>query len=71
MSANDFKPETWTSSANEALRVSIVGENAVQFSPLFTYPIYGDSEKIYGYKAVSYTHLLKPHLNYLTMVFST
>lgn len=50
MSANDFKPETWTSSVNEALRVSIVGENAIQFSPLFTYPIYGDSEKIYGYK---------------------
>lgn len=50
MSADDFKPEKWTSSANEALKVSIVGENAVQFSPLFTYPIYGDSEKIYGYK---------------------
>lgn len=50
MSAEDFKPETWTSSANEALKVSIVGENAIQFSPLFTYPIYGDSEKIYGYK---------------------
>ncbi|CAI4053353.1 hypothetical protein N7582_005702 [Saccharomyces uvarum] len=50
MSASDFKPETWTSNANEALKISIVDENAIQFSPLFTYPIYGDSEKIYGYK---------------------
>ncbi|CAI4053638.1 histone acetyltransferase catalytic subunit HAT1 SKDI_16G2660 [Saccharomyces kudriavzevii IFO 1802] len=50
MSARDFKPETWTSTANEALKISIVGENAIQFPPLFTYPIYGESEKIYGYK---------------------
>ncbi|QLG74858.1 hypothetical protein HG535_0H01850 [Zygotorulaspora mrakii] len=50
MSVLDFKPEAWTSSANEALKVSLVSENAIQFSPLFTYPIFGDSEQIFGYK---------------------
>lgn len=50
MSILDFKPEAWTTSANEALKISLVSENAVQFSPSFTYPIYGDAEQIFGYK---------------------
>lgn len=50
MSVLDFKPEAWTTSANEALKISLVSENAIQFSPQFTYPIYGDSEQIFGFK---------------------
>lgn len=46
----DFKPEVWTCSANEALKTSLVSDNAIQFSPAFTYPIYGDAEQIFGYK---------------------
>ncbi|CCE62718.1 hypothetical protein TPHA_0D00750 [Tetrapisispora phaffii CBS 4417] len=68
MSINDFKPEVWTSSSNGALKVSLVTENAVTFSPQFTYPIYGDSEQIFGYKDLT-IHLvfdaitLKPFVN--------
>ncbi|EDO17508.1 hypothetical protein Kpol_1058p45 [Vanderwaltozyma polyspora DSM 70294] len=50
MSISDFKPELWTTSSNNALKISLVGENAVQFSPTFTYPIFGDSEQIFGYQ---------------------
>lgn len=53
MSANDFKPETWTVSSNEALKISLVssGQNkAIQFAPNFTYPIYGENETIFGFK---------------------
>lgn len=68
MSLLDFKPEVWTKSSNEALKISLVGENAVQFTPTFTYPIYGDSEQIFGFKDLL-IHLafdsitLKPFLN--------
>ncbi|QEU61620.1 Hat1 [Kluyveromyces lactis] len=49
--AVDLRPETWTVSSNEALNLSLVDENgAVNFKPTFTYPIYGDSEQIFGYK---------------------
>lgn len=53
MSVNDFKPETWTSSSNEALKISLVSSSqnkAIQFAPNFTYPIYGDNETIFGFK---------------------
>ncbi|GCF00038.1 histone acetyltransferase 1 [Zygosaccharomyces mellis] len=50
LSVSDFKPEAWTCSANEALKISLVSENAIQFPPVFTYPIYGDAEQIFGYK---------------------
>lgn len=50
MSVLDFKPEVWTNSSNEALKISLVSENAIQFPPAFTYPIYGDSEQIFGFK---------------------
>lgn len=50
MSVSDFQPSNWTSSSNNALKISLVSDNAIQFSPLFTYPIYGDSEQIFGYQ---------------------
>ncbi|GAV54867.1 hypothetical protein ZYGR_0AS01900 [Zygosaccharomyces rouxii] len=50
ISVLDFKPEVWTCSANESLKISLVSENAIQFPPAFTYPIYGDAEQIFGYK---------------------
>ncbi|KAJ3568423.1 hypothetical protein NP233_g5719 [Leucocoprinus birnbaumii] len=51
----------WTADSNEALTLSLVRSKADQealgedesyeeFHPTFTYPIYGDDEKIYGYK---------------------
>lgn len=51
----------WTTNSNEALTLSLVrskadqnplgeGESYEDFHPTFTYPIYGDDEKIYGYK---------------------
>ncbi|KAF5386609.1 hypothetical protein D9615_001931 [Tricholomella constricta] len=50
----------WTSDANEALRLSLVrstadkkslaeGESYESFHPSFTYPIFGEDEKLYGY----------------------
>ncbi|KAG5651096.1 hypothetical protein H0H81_009872 [Sphagnurus paluster] len=51
----------WTSKSNEALRISLVRasedrnslaeqESYESFHPQFTYPIYGEDEKLYGYK---------------------
>lgn len=46
-----YNPEVWTISSNEALKVSIADDQGyVSFPPLFTYPIFGDSEQIFGYK---------------------
>ncbi|KAJ7063532.1 histone acetyltransferase type B catalytic subunit [Mycena amicta] len=48
----------WTSDANLALCLSLVRAKADQegesqpFHPRFTYPIYGDDEKIYGYSGL-------------------
>ncbi|KAJ6620254.1 acyl-CoA N-acyltransferase [Mycena sp. CBHHK59/15] len=50
----------WTSDANESLTLSLVrapedeealgdDESYLEFHPRFTYPIFGDDEKIYGY----------------------
>lgn len=50
MSVTDFQPAVWTTSSNHALKISLVSDNAIQFSPTFTYPIYGESEQIYGYQ---------------------
>ena len=71
MSAEDFKPGTWTSSSNDALKISIVNhleDKAVQFRPNFTYPLYGDKETIFGFKDLT-LHLVfdsvtfKPFIN--------
>ncbi|KAL1681188.1 acyl-CoA N-acyltransferase [Schizophyllum commune] len=51
----------WTTDSNEALTLSLVraledqqslaeAESYTNFHPSFTYPIYGEDEKIYGYK---------------------
>lgn len=46
-----LQPEVWTSSSNEALTIYITENGlAVPFQPNFTYPIFGDSETIFGYK---------------------
>ncbi|KAK4193554.1 acyl-CoA N-acyltransferase [Podospora australis] len=49
--------EAWSSSSNEALFVSLVAPSAdgsiktlSKFHPKFTYPIFGESEEIFGYK---------------------
>lgn len=47
----DYKPESWTCSSNEALKISLVSNDGVmQFPPSFTYPIYGESEQIFGFQ---------------------
>ncbi|AET41161.1 histone acetyltransferase catalytic subunit HAT1 Ecym_7327 [Eremothecium cymbalariae DBVPG len=52
--AVDLKPENWTVSSTEALKLSLVDDNgAIQFRPTFTYPIFGDSEQIFGYQNLS------------------
>ncbi|RCK60678.1 Histone acetyltransferase type B catalytic subunit [Candida viswanathii] len=46
-----LRPEQWTSSANEALKLFITNSGeAVTFPPTFTYPLFGDAETIYGYR---------------------
>lgn len=50
MSIAEFQPAIWTTSSNNALKISLVSDNAIQFTPAFTYPIYGDSEQIFGYQ---------------------
>lgn len=47
-----LKPELWTASANEALKLFVTEPSgtAVNFTPSFTYPIFGDSETIFGFK---------------------
>ncbi|KIK54554.1 hypothetical protein GYMLUDRAFT_48688 [Collybiopsis luxurians FD-317 M1] len=51
----------WTSDSNECLSISMVRsaedtkalgeeESYLEFNPAFTYPIFGEEEKIYGYK---------------------
>lgn len=47
----DLKPESWTLSSNTALKLAIVNDHkSIQFGPVFTYPIYGESEQIFGYQ---------------------
>lgn len=65
--------EEWSVDANEALEISLVvaGEekprDIAKFHPSFTYPIFGESETIYGYKGLKVrlrfaAHDLKPYL---------
>ena len=50
--------EQWSSDANEAVQISIVrpGPHGLQtlheFHPTFTYPIFGEEERIFGYKGL-------------------
>lgn len=51
MSLAALQPELWTSSSNEALTIYITENGlATPFQPSFTYPIFGDSETIFGYR---------------------
>lgn len=69
ISAASLQPELWTASSNDALKMFVTdGEQALNFQPLFTYPIFGDAETIYGYKDLSiflcFDHYtFKPFLN--------
>lgn len=47
-----LQPEQWTLSLNEAVSIFITDTkgSAQNFKPLFTYPIFGDAESIFGYK---------------------
>lgn len=45
--------QEWAVNSNDALSLSLVGaseEDSIDFVPVFTYPIYGDAETIYGFK---------------------
>lgn len=69
ISAASLQPELWTTSSNDALKMFVTdGEQAINFQPLFTYPIFGDAETIYGYKGLNiflcFDHYtFKPFLN--------
>ena len=51
--------EQWSSDANEAVQISIVKpgpqglQTAHEFHPTFTYPIFGEEERIFGYKGLN------------------
>ncbi|KAL6939947.1 hypothetical protein ACO0RG_003798 [Hanseniaspora osmophila] len=50
---DSFKPENWTASSNECVKISLLNSSTdkiTTFNPSFTYPIYGDSEQIFGFK---------------------
>lgn len=50
-----LQPELWTSSLNEAITIYITDTagSAQSFQPLFTYPIFGEAETIFGYQDLS------------------
>ncbi|KAF9975599.1 histone acetyltransferase 1 [Actinomortierella ambigua] len=54
----------WVESSNEAVNIRLVkasaggedeeeGEDILEFNPVFTYPIFGENEQIFGYKNLS------------------
>ncbi|OBA24387.1 acyl-CoA N-acyltransferase [Metschnikowia bicuspidata var. bicuspidata NRRL YB-4993] len=47
-----LQPELWTASLNEAITIYITDTagSAQSFQPSFTYPIFGESETIFGYQ---------------------
>lgn len=50
----ELAPENWTASANETLEISIQKSDGsdVKFNPIFTYPIFGDLETVFGYRGL-------------------
>ena len=52
ITAASLQPELWTCSSNEAVNIFVTYPDgkAVNFHPTFTYPIFGDSEQIFGYQ---------------------
>ncbi|ODV64100.1 histone acetyltransferase catalytic subunit HAT1 [Ascoidea rubescens DSM 1968] len=60
-----FSPELWTCSSTKSLIVSIDDTNGCfKFNPIFTYPIFGDAEQIFGYKNLK-IELKFDSINYL------
>ncbi|MCJ1310595.1 histone acetyltransferase 1 [Agyrium rufum] len=66
------EPNEWICSANEAIIISLVTRNPdqelISFSPKFTYSIFGDEERIFGYKDLQIeilfaVHHLHPHVD--------
>ncbi|KAI8954579.1 histone acetyltransferase type B catalytic subunit [Xylaria longipes] len=66
--------DEWTANANEALAISLVRpsdsaiEKITSFNPKFTYPIFGEDERIFGYKGLKVNlqydaRNLRPHLS--------
>ncbi|KAI0476974.1 histone acetyltransferase type B catalytic subunit [Xylaria cf. heliscus] len=66
--------DEWTANANEALTISLVKpsdsaiEKITSFNPRFTYPIFGEDERIFGYKGLRVNlqydaRNLRPHLS--------
>ncbi|KAI0431495.1 histone acetyltransferase type B catalytic subunit [Xylaria sp. FL1042] len=66
--------DEWTANANEALSISLVRpstssiEQVSSFNPKFTYPIFGEDERIFGYKGLKIrlqydARNLRPHLS--------
>ncbi|KAI1203762.1 histone acetyltransferase type B catalytic subunit [Nemania serpens] len=66
--------DEWTANANEALTISLVRPSAskieklTSFNPKFTYPIFGEDERIFGYKGLRINlqydaRNLRPHLS--------
>lgn len=54
MDAIENLAEEWAVSSNKALKLALVGpESTLDFSPVFTYPIFGDAETLYGFKDLS------------------
>lgn len=46
----------WTASSTEALKLVLAGrEEEAEFSPEFTYPIFGDEELVFGYQGLEFT----------------
>ncbi|KAM3125679.1 hypothetical protein CJJ07_005095 [Candidozyma auris] len=54
MAVASLQPEQWTASSNEALSIFVTDTQgkAHNFSPLFTYPIFGEAETIFGFKGL-------------------
>lgn len=67
----DNLPEGWSSSSNDSFHISLIradGQIHANFQPDFTYPIFGESEAIFGYKGLSIdltfaAHNLEPRLS--------
>ncbi|TGJ85618.1 hypothetical protein E0Z10_g3143 [Xylaria hypoxylon] len=66
--------DEWTANANEALTISLVRpsasaiEKVSSFHPNFTYPVFGEDERIFGYKGLKINlqydaRNLRPHLS--------
>lgn len=49
-----LKPELWTTSLNDAITIYVTDTkgSARSFKPAFTYPIFGEAERIFGYQGL-------------------